>query len=106
MSNSRTRKMNKIVAAVLAVATIGAAFAITTTSASAFPGGGYPGHHHGRAWGYGVGGLALGLLGAAAISQSSGYGYGYGRSCFMQRQYDEDGNYMGRTRVCRRVYVD
>ncbi len=101
MSNLRTSKINKLVAAVLSVATITAVLATTTTSASAFP---RHGHHHGRAWAYGAGGLALGLLGAAAVSQS--YGYAYGRSCYMQRQYDEDGNYMGRSRVCRRAYVD
>ncbi len=108
MSASRNTKMNKVAALVLSIATVGAALATTTSSASAFPHmhghHGHHGHHGwgGRGWGYGGAGLALGLLGAAAVGNS----YGYGRTCTLQRQFDEDGNYLGRVRVCRRAYVD
>lgn len=114
MSVNRASKMNKILAAVLSVATIGAAMATTTQSASAFPhggghggghgihiGGGHGGFGHhggwggrrwgGRGWGYGA--VGLGLIGAAA------YG-GYYARCPLVRQFDEFGNYIGRVRTC------
>ncbi len=51
-------------------------------------------------------GVALGVVGAA-LSNGGGYAagpdYGYRRVCRMQPQYDEDGEYMGRARVCHTV---
>ena len=93
----------KILAAVLSVATIGTALTATTQQASAFPhGGGF--HHHGggfhhggwghRGWGYGLGALALGAVAYGA----------YDRPCRLVRQFDDEGNYVGRVRVCRPYY--
>ena len=60
-----------------------------------FGGHGFGGHgwgHHG--WGHGGGfGLAVGLGG-------DDY-YGSTRVCSWQRQFDADGDYLGRVRVCR-----
>ena len=110
MSVIRSTKINKLLAAILSVATIGAAMTTTIQSAQAFPHGGghgfHGGHgfrHHGwggRGWGYGAAGLGLGLLGVAAYEGT------YARRCGLVRQFDEDGNYIGRVRVCRPAYVD
>ena len=94
-------KLNKLLAAVLTVATIGAALTTTTQQASAHPI--HIGHHGGwghHGWGYGAAGLGLGLglIGAAA------YEGAYVRPCRLVRQYDDYGNYLGRVRVCRPDY--
>ena len=89
----------KLFAAVLSIATIGGALTATTQQASAFPHFPHPHHHFGwghGGWGYAAGGLALGALAATA--------YGYDRPCRLVRQFDEDGNYIGRVRVCRPAY--
>ncbi len=107
MFKLRTNKTNRIVVAFLSIATIGAALASTSAPASAFPVFPHHKHHHNHGWGgwgpYAAGGLALGIIGASAYN---GGGYGYGRICRVQRQFDEDGNYIGRARVCRRAYMD
>ena len=74
----------------------------TGAQAHGFGGHGFGGHgfggrgwgHHG--WGHGGGfGLAVGLSG-------DDY-YGSTRVCSWQRQFDADGDYLGRVRVCRLV---
>jgi hypothetical protein len=89
----------KTIAVGLAVTTLGAGIAATSTPAAA--GGYYPG------WGWGLGGVAAGSAIGAAAAASSGpyYNYGYGyHSCGFARQpvVDGWGNIVGyhRVRVC------
>jgi hypothetical protein len=86
--------LRKTLIAGLALATLGASFAVSTAPAAAKPWG----------WGWGAAGLATGLaIGAAAASTTTPY-YGYGYGCYIARQpfYDDYGNYLGsrRVRVC------
>ncbi len=93
-----------LTAAALIAGTLVAGSVGTTTSAQAFGfhgGHGWHGGHgfHGgfghRGWGRRWGGpVALGLVGAAAYGA-----YAY-RGCYLQRQFDDFGNYIGRVRVC------
>jgi hypothetical protein len=99
----------KTLAATLAVATIGAGIAATSTPAAAFGhfggghfGGGHGfggGFHHGgfRGAGFGLAAVGLGLAGAAAASS---YYYG-GYDCYRQPVVDYYGNVVGYSRVCR-----
>jgi len=84
----------------MSVLVIGGALVVTALAgstgaqANGFGGHGFGGHgrgHHG--WGHGGGfGLAVGLGG-------DDY-YGSTRVCSWQRQFDADGDYLGRVRVC------
>ena len=88
--------LRKTAAAALAVATLGAGIAATSTPAAAW---GYRPY-----WGYGAAGFAGGLaLGAIAAGAAAPTYYGYG-GCYMTRQPVTDyyGNFRGyrRVRVC------
>ena len=77
------------VAAAFAVLTLAASVVIPTSSAQA-------GH---RGWGIGaaiVGGAIVG----SAIASEAAYADGY-RHCYLERQYDVYGNYIGAVKVCR-----
>jgi hypothetical protein len=83
---------SKLAAAVAAL-TLAASVAIPTSSAQA-------GH---RGWGIGaaiVGGAIVGSAIASEAAYDSYYVDG-GRRCGWERQYDADGFYVGRVRVCR-----
>jgi hypothetical protein len=54
----------------------------------------------GLGWGVGAGIVGAAIVGSAiAASNDAYYGYGY-RRCGWVRQFDADGNYMGRVRTC------
>lgn len=76
-----------------------AAAALTGGLASTAEAGPYwhPHHHWGPAVGFG---LVAGTLAGAAIANSYAQPVVYGVRCRLVRQYDEFGNYLGRTRVC------
>jgi hypothetical protein len=76
----------KIAAALVAAVTLGATVVAGTSQAEA--------HHFHGGWGWG--GLGLGLaLGAAAATT-----YADAPSCYLTRQYDRFGNYVGKVKVC------
>ncbi len=88
---------------VIGGAIVGAALAGSTGAQAHGVGGhggghfGHGGHGFGHGWGRGAGiGLGLGLLGAVAYDA-----YDAPRVCRWERQFDDDGNYLGRARVCR-----
>jgi hypothetical protein len=75
----------KIAAALVAALTIGTVAVSSTSQAQAH-------HWHGGGWGWGGVGLGLALGAAAATT--------YYSNCYLVRQYDQFGRYVGRARVC------
>jgi hypothetical protein len=87
----------KIAALAIASLTVIGGMAASSTDAQAK----WKGHHHGHGIGYGIAAgalLGVGLAGAAYAAGPS-YAYDY-RRCRWVAQYDQFGNYMGRTRAC------
>lgn len=79
--------MKKFIIAATAALTLAGTLASTTTEA------------HAKKWGWGKGGIVLGLgvLGAAAAASS----YAYADECRVVRVYNSYGEYIGRREICR-----
>lgn len=86
----------KIAALAIASLTVLGGIAATSSDAQA----GWKGHHHGHGgFGYGIAAGAILGAGLAGAAYASGPSYDY-RRCRWVAQYDQFGNYMGRTRAC------
>lgn len=93
----------KILTAALVATTIAVAGVASVGTAQAFPPP-YPHHHHhhgGPAWGWGVGGLATGLvIGSALAARPVAYEEPV-RRCMIVERVNRWGDVVGTRRVCR-----
>ncbi len=93
----------KILTAALVATTIAVAGVASVGTAQAFPPP-HPHHHHhhgGPAWGWGVGGLATGLVIGSALAQRPVAYEEPVRRCMIVERVNRWGDVVGTRRVCR-----